>query len=92
MSQTPCLASKATLGSLTRSNGAPVRPPVPEVAVSPVRKPCDQVVPPSPDRAKPMLVAPPLKKRPTWKAAMTVEPLANVSGSTSVACWLDVLV
>src|SRR4029450_1234829 len=24
----------------------------------------------------------------TWNVAMTVEPLANVSGSTSVACWL----
>src|SRR5919197_110412 len=36
--------------------------------------------------------APPLKKRPTWYAATTVEPKAKVSGSTSVACWLVVLV
>src|ERR671930_303145 len=36
--------------------------------------------------------APPLKKRPTWYAATTVEPDAKVSGSTSVACWLVVLV
>jgi hypothetical protein len=32
---TLCLTSKATLASLTRSNGAPVVPPKPDVAVSP---------------------------------------------------------
>src|SRR5436190_12315202 len=39
-----------------------------------------------------MSVAPPLKKRPTWNVATTVLWLAKVSGSTSVACWLDWLV
>src|SRR6476620_8774209 len=39
-----------------------------------------------------MSAPPPSKKRPTWYAATTVEPNANVSGSTSVACWLDVFV
>jgi len=33
-----------------------------------------------------------LKNRPTWKVVSTVEPEANVSGSTSVACWLEALV
>src|SRR5436190_11354845 len=37
-----------------------------------------------------MSEAPPLKNRPTWYAATTVEPNAKVSGSTSVACWLVV--
>src|SRR5690349_19242919 len=46
------------------------------------------VAPPSPERTTPTSVAPPLKKRPTWNAPTTVAPLANVSGSTSVACWL----
>src|SRR5215471_21314427 len=55
----------------------------------PGRKPgLPQVVPPSPERAKPMSLAPPLTKRPTWKAPTTVLPAAKVSGSTSVACWL----
>src|SRR5438093_13372465 len=39
-----------------------------------------------------MLEAPPLKKRPTWNADTMVEPAANVSGSTSVRCWLVALV
>jgi hypothetical protein len=37
-----------------------------------------------------MSVAPPSKKRPTWKADTIVEPFEKVSGSTSVACWLVV--
>src|SRR5436305_1822845 len=48
------------------------------------------VLPPSVEGANPMSVAPPSKKRPTWNAERTVEPFANVSGSTSVACWLVV--
>src|SRR3954452_2746471 len=39
-----------------------------------------------------MSLAPPSKKRPTWKAPTTVLPKANVSGSSSVACWLVELV
>src|SRR4029453_10200759 len=35
---------------------------------------------------------PPLTKRPCWNAATIVDPDANVSGSTSVACWLVGLV
>jgi hypothetical protein len=37
----------------------------------------------------PMLDAAPLKIRPLWKAARTDEPLAIVSGSTWVSCWLS---
>jgi hypothetical protein len=92
ISQTLCLASNATLGSLTRSNGAPVVPPMSEVAVRPGRTPLVYVWPPSLDVAKPMSVEPPSKNRPTWNADTTVEPFENVSGSSSVACWLVVLV
>src|SRR5438876_4488130 len=35
---------------------------------------------------------PPLAYRPCWNAATIVDPKANVSGSTSVACWLSGLV
>src|SRR5437016_2415876 len=62
---------------------------MPDVAVSPGRNP--EVCAPWVDVAQPMSVEPPLKKRPTWNAETTVEPLAKVSGSTSVACWLEVL-
>src|SRR5947208_2016195 len=84
-SHTPCAASYATLASLTRSYRLDASP---ELKVS-CRKPgASQVAPPSPERTTPMSLAPPLKKRPTWKAATTVPWSANVSGSTSVACWL----
>ena len=33
-----------------------------------------------------MATAPPSKTRPTWKTETIVEPNANVSGSTCVAC------
>src|SRR6266851_10057801 len=56
------------------------------------RKPLVKPFPPLVDVAKPMLEAPPLKKRPTWKAETKVEPEDKVSGSTSVACWLVPLV
>src|SRR6266849_9842587 len=56
------------------------------------RKPLVKPFPPLVDVAKPMLEPPPLKKRPTWKAETKVEPEDKVSGSTSVACWLVVLV
>src|SRR4051812_18019431 len=89
MSQVPCAASKATDGSLTRSYGLGA----PELDVMPGRNPgAPQVAPPSVERTNPMSVAPPSKKRPTWKAATTVPPAAKVSGSTSVACWLVGLV
>jgi hypothetical protein len=39
-----------------------------------------------------MSAPPPLEMRPTWNALTMVEPKANVSGSTSVACWLVALV
>src|SRR6266516_4798875 len=68
ISQVPCLASKATERSLTRSNGLAA----PALKVMPGRKPgAPQVAPPSSERAKPMSVAPPLKKRPTWNAPTT---------------------
>src|SRR4051794_18798368 len=63
---------------------------MPELAVRPGRKPDVHVAPPSVERDQPMSVPPPLKKRPTWKAETIVEPFENVSGSTSVACWLVV--
>ena len=62
ISHVPCFASYATLGSLTRSYGLVVAP---ELNVKP-RKPCvSHVAPPSVERAKPMSLPPPLKKRPT---------------------------
>src|SRR5215216_705303 len=42
--------------------------------------------------AHPMLLAPPPKTRPVWKAATTVLPWPNESGSTWVLCWLSVFV
>src|SRR6476646_5677534 len=36
--------------------------------------------------------APPSNMRPTWNAETIVEPNENVSGSTSVLCWLIALV
>src|SRR5712692_8323064 len=60
--------------------------------VVPGRKPLVQLLPPCVDEAKPMSEAPPLKKRPTWKVETIVEPKAKVSGSTSVRCWLVLLV
>src|SRR3989442_10600779 len=63
-----------------------------EKGVVPGRKPWLKLLPPSVDVAKPMLEPPPSKKRPTWKAETMVEPEDKVSGSTSVACWLVVLV
>ena len=50
------------------------------------RKPCVQDTPPLVLVDQPMLVPPPLKIRPTWNVLTMVEPQANVSGSTSVAC------
>ena len=47
-----------------------------------------QLAPPFAERATPMSLEPPLKKRPTWNAATTVPWSAKVSGSSSVACWL----
>src|ERR1700674_3545275 len=54
----------------------------------PGRNPLVQVVPPSVEVEKPMSAPPPLALRPTWNALTLVEPEANVSGSTSVGCWL----
>src|SRR5258708_33329261 len=56
------------------------------------RKSLVKLLPPLVDVAKPMLEAPPLKKRPTWKAETKVLPEDKVSGSTSAACWLVALV
>src|SRR5206468_1000215 len=73
-------------GSLALSYG----PVEPELNVKCRNPGASHVAPPSPDRTKPMSLPPPLKKRPTWNVATTVAPKANVSGSTSVACWLVV--
>src|SRR5437879_11885366 len=63
-----------------------------EKGVVPSRKPLVKLLPPLLEVANPMSEAPPLKKRPTWKVETKVEPEAKVSGSTSVACWLVLLV
>ncbi len=84
ISHTPSLRSKATDGSLTRAKS-----PVPDVM--PGSEPCVQVTPLSVEVANPMSEAPPSKKRPCWNAETIVEPFENVSGSTSVACWLVLL-
>jgi hypothetical protein len=63
-----------------------------EKVVVPGKNPFVKLDPPLVDVAKPMSDAPPSKKRPTWKADTQVLPEAKVSGSTSVLCWLVVLV
>src|SRR5216684_7594802 len=88
MIQTLCLASKATEASLARRYG----PGGDELTVVPGKKPFLKLFPPLLEVANPMSEAPPLKKRPTWKADTRVLPKARVSGSTSVACWLVLLV
>src|SRR5258708_37666391 len=60
--------------------------------VVPGRKPLVKLLPPLVEVANPISEAPPLKKRPTWKVETRVEPKAKVSGSTSVRCWLVLLV
>ena len=48
------------------------------------KKPWIKVSPPFVEVAKPILEAPPLKKRPDWKVDTIVLPKAKVSGSTCV--------
>jgi hypothetical protein len=50
------------------------------------KKPSVQLTPSSRLVAQPMSLEPPLNTRPVWNVATTVDPNANVSGSTSVAC------
>src|SRR5438105_5028668 len=88
MIHTPCLASKATDGSLTRGKD----PGGFVYRVIPGKNPRVQLAPPLRDVAHPMSDEPPLKNRPVWKVATIVDPKANVSGSTSVLCMLVVLV
>src|SRR6266852_6893575 len=83
MSQTLCLASKATEASLTRSYGLLGS----TWKVRPGRTPLVKCAPLLVDVANPMSDDPPLKNRPTWKVDTTVEPNEKVSGSTSVR-WL----
>ena len=84
ISQTPCWASKATLGSLTIGHG----PAGVEFAVVEGRNPRVHVRPPFCENEKPMFEAPPPEIRPLWNTARTDEPTANESGSTCVSCWL----
>src|SRR6266704_5864782 len=79
MSQTACLASKATEASVARSLGPP-----PTYLVIPGSRPLVHDAPLLVEVAKPMAQAPPSKTRPTWKVATMVEPFEYVSGSTSV--------
>src|SRR5438132_14321075 len=88
VTQFPCFGSNATDGALAR----PQSPGGAAKTVVPGRKPLVQVAPPSCEVANPMFDAPPLKTPPTWKTDTIVEPKANVSGSTSVRCWLVLLV
>jgi hypothetical protein len=88
ISQTLWRASKATAGSLMALND----PGGLATVVVPGRNPLVQVVPPSVERAQPMLADPPPKTRPTWKVETIVEPKLKVSGSTWVRCWLAPLV
>src|SRR5260370_16492945 len=60
--------------------------------VVPGRKPLVKLWLPLVEVANPISEAPPLKKRPTWMVETRVEPKAKVSGSTSVRCWLVLLV
>src|SRR5438132_1768948 len=88
MIHTPCLASKATDGSLTRGKD----PGGFVYRVIPGKNPCVQLAPPLRDVAHPMSDEPPLKNSSVWTVATLVDPKANVSGSTSVLCMLVVLV
>ena len=45
------------------------------------------VRPSSFDTAKPIPVAPPSKRRPTWNVATVVRPTVKLSGSTSLSGW-----
>lgn len=63
-----------------------------KIVVVPGRKPFLKLFPPLVEVANPMSEEPPLKKRPTFQVETKVEPEAKVSGSTSVACWLVLLV
>ena len=82
ISHVPCAASYATTGSLAR-----VWTPGGALAVvSPGRRPFRHEAPSSVVTANPMFVAPPLKRRPTWKVATVVRPNVKLSGSASVSC------
>ena len=82
-SQVPWTASYAMTGSLARS----AEPGRGEESVTPGSKPVFHVAPASREVEKPIATAPPSKTRPVWNTETTVEPNANVSGSTCVACW-----
>src|SRR5256714_1086211 len=83
-SQTLCLASYATDGSVARSYG-----PAGFVNfVIPGRVPLVHETPLFVEVDHPMPDDPPSKKRPLCAAATIVEPKENVSGSTTVLCWL----
>jgi hypothetical protein len=83
------LASNATVGSLVRAQTVDAGV---ENGVVPGRNPDVHDLPPFVEVANPMLAAPPSNMRPTWNAETMVEPKENVSGSTSVLCWLIALV
>jgi len=80
--QTPCLASKATDGSLTRAYG----PGGFVKGVIPGMTPLVHDTPLFVDVAQPMSDAPPSKKRPSWGAETMVDPNEYESGSTIVLC------
>ncbi len=58
----------------------------------PGSSPLVQLAPESVLVAQPMSEAPPSVNRPVCWASTMVEPKEKVSGSTSVACWLEELV
>jgi len=82
--QTLCRASYAVTGLVVRAN---VPPPIGGWFVCPGSGPeAASVVPLFVSVANPVPDAPPSKKRPICAVTTSVEPNANVSGSTAVAC------
>ena len=61
-------------------------PPIGGCVVRPGSGPDVNVAPPSVDVANPVPEAPPSKNRPICEVTTRVDPNANVSGSTAVAC------
>src|SRR5207248_2078724 len=84
-SQTPWTASYATAGSEAANSG----PGGVALTVVAGRKLRFQLRPASTETAVPMFDAAPFSRRPTWKAATTVDPKEKLSGSTAVSCWLS---
>ena len=84
--QTACLASKATLASLTRSYGLVATARAERHARQEARRIPGRPAVAGADPADVGRAA--VEEAPDLEVETTVDPKANVSGSTSVACWL----